>query len=78
MSFCHVFSRSHAVHLHSLPLNDVDVVLRPGVVAVQAQSSPEVRPQVAVTGDKRANYFSEQKQEERGSQRTCISQDENQ
>lgn len=59
------------VHLHSLPLHNVDVVLRAGIIAVQAQSSPEVGPQFAMTGDKRANYFSE---EERGSQRACVSQ----
>lgn len=49
----------------AFPLHNVHVVLGAGVVAVQAQGSPEVGPQLVVPRDQRADYFSagEQKRE---------------
>lgn len=35
---------------HPLPLDDLDVVLRPGVVALRTQSPPEVTPQLPMKG----------------------------
>lgn len=52
------------MNLHALPLHNVHIVLRAGVVAVQAQGSPEVGPQLAVSRDQRADYFSAGEQRE--------------
>lgn len=38
------------VSSHPLPLDDLDVVLRPGVVALRTQSPPEVTPQLPMKG----------------------------
>lgn len=46
------------INLHAFPLHDVDVVFRAGVVAIRAQGSPEVGPELAVSRDKGTNYFS--------------------
>lgn len=50
---------------HALPLHNVHVVLRAGVVAVQAQGSPEVGPQLAVARDQRADDFPAGEQRDR-------------
>lgn len=48
-------------YLHTLSLYNVNVVLRPCIIPIQAQSSPEIGPQFTMTGNQRANYFSENK-----------------
>lgn len=48
--------------LHAFPLHDVDIVLGACVITVQAQGSPEVRPQLAMPGDEGTNYISAGKQ----------------
>lgn len=54
-----------AADLHTFPLHNVDIIFRASVVTVQTQGSPEVGPQLAVTSDKGANYFSVAKAEGR-------------
>lgn len=49
--------------LHAFPLHNVDIILRASVITIQAQGSPEVGPQLAMTSDKGTNYFSVGKQE---------------
>lgn len=46
------------INLHAFPLHDVDVVFGAGVIAIRAQGSPEVGPELAVSRDKGTNYFS--------------------
>lgn len=41
-------------HSHPLSLDNLDVVLRSGVVSFRTQSSPEVTPQFAVFGQHRS------------------------
>lgn len=51
------------INLHAFPLHNVDIVFRSGIIAVRAQGSPEVGPQLAMSSDKGTNYFSAGKQE---------------
>lgn len=53
----------HACDLHAFSLHDVDIIFRASIITVQAQGSPEVGPQLAMTSDKGSNYFSVRKQE---------------
>lgn len=51
------------INLHTFPLHNVDIIFRAGVIAVRAQGSPEVGPQLAMSSDKGTNYFSVGKRE---------------
>lgn len=61
--------------LHAFPLHNVDIILRASVIAVQAQGSPEVGPQLAVTSDNGTNYFSAGKQEAQGRDVNAVTAD---
>lgn len=58
-----VRSTCSTINLHTFPLHDVDIVFRAGIIAIWAQGSPEVGPQLAMSSDKGTNYFSVGKRE---------------
>lgn len=49
---------------HPLPLDDLDVVLRPGVESFRTQGAPEVAPQLPVSGQHRSYDGPDGKQED--------------
>lgn len=49
--------------LLSFSLHNVDIIFRTSIITIQAQRSPEVGPQLAMTSDKGTNYFSVGKQD---------------